>query len=144
MAQPISGEVIAQRIKRAALMIGKVAEKELYLAAELIMRNSKRNYVPVDLSALKNSGHVVKPVRKGTQIIVELAYGGPAAPYALAVHEHLSQHSPRSWKNTTVRFHPAGRGPKYLEKPLMEAVSQLPHDLAVTVNIEKIFKQANG
>lgn len=100
--------------------------------AELIMSDSKKNYVPVDWSSLMNSGHVAES--PDHEFGMDLVYGGPSAPYALAVHEHLSIHSPRSWRIAEstgggVVFSPRGHGPKYLEKPLRKAQKTLLTDL---------------
>lgn len=79
----------------------------LYLEAELIMTDSKTNYVPVVSGDLRGSGTVKAPQISGNSIEVVLGYGGVAAPYAVKVHEaprHHGQH-----KN------------KYLSKPLKAA-----------------------
>lgn len=79
-------------------------EKALYLEAELVMTTSKRDYVPVVTGALRNSGTVLKPVKKGDKIEVAMGYGGSSAPYAARVHEY-----PKSF----------GQGKnKYLAQPL--------------------------
>lgn len=102
------------------------AARALFEEAEAIMADSKEHYVPVDLGTLKNSGHVELPKIDVDGVSVQLGYGGAAKAYALAVHEHLSVHSPRSWKAAEasgrgVHFSPAGHGPKYLERPLLAA-----------------------
>lgn len=100
----------------------------LYQRGESIMLDSKQNYVPVDQSTLQGSGHVEPPVVDGSQASVRLAYGGPAAAYAEAVHEHLSEHSPRSWKAAEASgsgVHFTQGGPKYLEKPFIEGTKNL-------------------
>lgn len=102
----------------------------LYRRAEDIMTVSKERHVPVDLSALKNSGTVHLPVVVGNSVSVELSYGGPSVKYALAVHEHPSKHSPPSWQGKQITFSPAGHGPKYLERPLLAAQRTLLRDLA--------------
>ncbi len=100
----------------------------LFREAERIMTRSKEEFVPVDDSPLKNSGHVEMPEITGDLITVTMGYGGAAVAYALAVHEHLSEHSPASWEKAEaaghpVTFHPTGHGPKYLELPLNDARS---------------------
>lgn len=117
---------MAAKLARLAREFPDRVGRALYQEAEAIMTISKRDHVPVDLGALKTSGHVERPKRHGQDISVSMVYGGPAAPYALAVHEHPSRHSPPSWRMArggdgrfrAVRFHPEGHGPKYLEKPL--------------------------
>lgn len=89
----------------------------LYQEAECIMGDSKEFYVPVDIGALRASGHVQPPETSGDKISVTLGFGGPAAPYALKVHEDLQAR------------HTVG-GAKYLEKPFMQSVEDLPKRLA--------------
>jgi hypothetical protein len=95
---------------------------------ETIMGDSKANFVPVDQSTLQGSGHVEAPKTEGTQVSVRLAYGGPAAPYAEAIHEHLSAHSPRTWKIAEASgrgVHFTQGGPKYLELPYLKGIAGL-------------------
>lgn len=92
-------------------MFGQAAERAakaaLYQEAETVMTASKE-LVPVDTGALRGSGHVQQPVERGSRIEVSLGYGGPAAPYALVVHEDMKAR------------HPTGEA-KYLERPLLDA-----------------------
>jgi hypothetical protein len=105
----------------------------LYVEAELIKTRSQKEFVPVDLGPLRSSGHVQPPRRKGREIEVTIAFGGVSAPYALAIHEHPSQYSPPSWRGKSegeINWSPKGRGPKYLEKPLNEALKDMDARLA--------------
>jgi hypothetical protein len=127
-------EMVA-RLQRLAVEQREKMHRALYRLAEGIMANSKARFVPVRDSALKNSGFVEMPVTVGFVTSVTLKYGGPAAPYALAIHEHPSEHSPESWKRAEasgnpVQFRPPGRGPKFLEKPIMEKIPTAAADLA--------------
>ena len=108
----------------------------LYRRAQGVMADSQENYVPVELGTLKNSGHVNLPVRSGRVVRVTMAYGGAARAYAIAIHEHPSKYSPRSWQGVAVRF-AAGRGPKYLERPLFKAVATMPQDLAADLALAR-------
>lgn len=107
----------------------------LQTEAELIMTKSKQDFVPVDLGTLRASGHVERVRREGKTLIVRLVYGGPSAPYALAVHEHLSAHSPPTWRGVTVTFGPGDRGPKYLERPIVDAAPGMPARLAARLKL---------
>lgn len=100
----------------------------LYARGETIMLDSKQNFVPVDQSTLQGTGHVEPPVIAGQNVSVRLAYGGPATPYAEAIHEHLSAHSPRSWKAAEASgrsVHFTQGGPKYLERPFLAGIQSL-------------------
>ena len=109
---------------RAAGALFRFAERRVATPA-------KQQYVPVDFGVLKGEIIVFAPQRRGFTISVTIAAGtGASAPYALAIHEHPSKYSPPSWRGTTVTFHPSGRGPKYLEKPLMAAVASAAQELA--------------
>lgn len=121
-----------QQLGLAALPVGG---RSLFESAENIMSISKEQYVPVETGTLKSSGFVGPPDIRGGNVTVSLGYGGPAAPYALAVHEN-----PRAGKTGGVS--PSGKkykrwstvgGWKYLETPLNEnlgnVVSKLKRDL---------------
>lgn len=94
----------------------------IYQEAEAVMAKSK-TLVPVDTGTLRASGHVQKPRKSGRQVSVELGYGGPAARYALDVHEnpragqtHGKSPSGRPYKT----WSKVGQW-KYLEQPFVEA-----------------------
>jgi len=103
------------------------------------MTRSKDEFVPVDDSPLKNSGHVRMASGKKTAT-AELLFGGTSADYAVVVHEHPSSMDPPSWIGKNVQFSPAGRGPKYLYRPMMEAVPTLARDIAKDINMEDMLK----
>lgn len=89
------------------LGVGEIASEITTMADEL---------VPFAEGTLHGSQET-NPKVTGTVLEVEIAYGGPAAPYALVQHEnvHLS-HPPKSQGGSPVA--PGqGRGPKYLEYP---------------------------
>lgn len=58
--------------------------------------------VPVQYGVLKASGNVTGPRVRGTRAFTEIHYGGPAAPYAIYVHElppSRAKHDyPTRWK----------------------------------------------
>lgn len=88
-----------QELRRA--MMAKGAQG-LFEAGNMIVTEAKRR-VPVDLGALKGSGYVTAPTATPGGTNVEVGFGGPAAGYAIYVHEDLSAH------------HPVGEA-KYLER----------------------------
>lgn len=123
-----------------------LVSRALYIRASEVMKRSKNEFVPVDLGVLRASGTVHPPERKGREVSIAMSYGGAADPYAIAVHEHLSEFSPPSWvakeaRGEAVEFHPEGRGPKYLERPLMEAVPGMAEQIAEDVALAKAAKE---
>jgi len=130
---------LAKLLAQIPVGIARALERE----GDRILFRSQNEFVPTDLNDLKSSGKRHDAVWEGETCLVTLSYGDEAVDYAEAVHEHPSVHSPRSWKRkgtmssnyskaaskggqrvTTegmVTFHPEGHGPKYLEKPYMEA-----------------------
>jgi hypothetical protein len=99
--------------------------------------------VPVDTGNLMSTGHTDQPVEDGDTITVSFGYGGPAAGYALYVHEELnpSQGSvdPNwSWAKAaaagkSIQWTRPGSGPKYLERPFNDRVKSLPGKIADAV-----------
>lgn len=83
-----------------------------------IIATACRRITPVDTGALVNSIHVVGPEIRGRTIGTAIVAGGPAAPYALIVHEDLDAK------------HAEGKQAKYIEQPVMEAAPELPANLA--------------
>ena len=69
--------------------------------------------VPVDTGVLRGSGGVSAPQMGNLGYFVDIFYGGPAAPYALFVHEIIGN------------YHKPPTQAKYLEQPLMESMDGL-------------------
>ena len=84
--------------------------RALFQEAVTVMNDSKRTFVPVDLGTLRSSGAVFPPETRGSSIEVTLGYAGAASAYAVHVHENMTAK------------HRVG-GPKYLERPILAAVS---------------------
>jgi hypothetical protein len=105
--------------------------------AEMVAEIAKTTRVPV---AAKRGGTLrasifVKPEENTNSVV--LGAGGPAEPYALAVHEHLSKYSPPSWQGKPIlNWHLAGTGPKYLENPVNENKDKLVDYVTEEVDIE--------
>ena len=92
---------------------------------EIIMTISKNNFVPVDLGALRSSGHVREPTRGvGRFISIELVYGGPSEPYAIEQHENLTF------------SHTVGSA-LYLKRPMDNAVATLARKMARDLDLDK-------
>lgn len=104
----------------------QAAAESLYQTGQMIMSESQEEYVPRDTSTLASTGFVEQPEKDTNKVTVTLGYGGPAAPYALAVHEN-----PRAGRT-------GGRSPsgaryktwaktgqwKYLETPVKNAMGE--------------------
>jgi hypothetical protein len=90
----------------------------LYVEGELIMTTSKRSWVPVDLGTLRASGRVERPRISGSNVSVELGFGGAAAAYALIQHERTDFN------------HPGQGRAKYLEGPVKEAAPTIGRKIA--------------
>lgn len=90
----------------------------VYQGGERIMAAAKP-LVPVDTGTLRASGFVELPKIAGGSISVELGFGGPAAPYALAVHENprSGQTGGRSPQGAKYPHYAATGQWKYLETP---------------------------
>jgi len=80
--------------------------KAVRSVGEIWMTEAKKR-TPVDTGVLRSSGHVQGPTVVGNDIQVRLVFGGPAATYAVAVHENLTAH------------HTVGQA-KYLESVIVE------------------------
>jgi hypothetical protein len=113
----------------------------MYVEAQHIMTEAKRR-CPVSPhgGTLRASGMVSEPERSGERISVTLSFGGAASDYAIAVHEHLSEHSPPSWvtaeeKGDGVHWSVSGTGPKFLEGPINEAMPSMAARLADKVRL---------
>jgi hypothetical protein len=113
----------------------QTAKKETPLAvaqavweeANLIFAKSQR-IVPVDTGVLRGSGGVSSPQSmSGGGTYVDIFYGGPAAPYALYVHEIIEN------------YHKAPTQAKYLEQPFMESLNTLQRNIA-----RRIIRIANA
>lgn len=103
-------------------MMGTVLEKHLFQEGEGIMAQSKE-MVPVNVGTLRSSGHVQLPKRTVNQVSVTMGYGGPAAGYAVKVHEDMQA------------FHKVG-GAKYLSLPFNQAIRGFAKRLAVRLKKE--------
>lgn len=114
------------RLEKMRDDIPKELDKALFREAHAIFRKSQR-LVPVDNGYLKGSGVVEGP----TNHEVLIGYGGPAAPYALYVHEDPEAK------------HKKGKTHKFLEKPLMEARPNMEQRLAEALDRAAEGKQSS-
>jgi hypothetical protein len=97
-----AGKVVGQVITEEANMI---------FAKAMIL-------TPIDTGALRGSGGVSAPMNMPSGIGVDIFFGGPAAPYALYVHEIMYYQ------------HNAPTQAKYLEQPFMERLPDIQQNMA--------------
>ncbi len=112
------------------------AAASLYESAQIIMTRSKEVYCPVDTGALRSSGFVNFPEIKDGEIEITMGYGGPAAPYALAVHENPRAGKTQGFSPKGARYkHWAKTGQwKYLETPVKESGQEVRDRLVRRLN----------
>lgn len=89
MAEALKGtSTVVNNMLKFARDLRKKAAAALYQEALIEMKESMRR-TPVDTGELRASHHVSKPLYEGFDASVTIEVGGPAAPYALYVHENL-------------------------------------------------------
>lgn len=115
------GAALRSKLNQLGPLAVKVGMASLYRSAEAVMTESKENYVPIDTGALKSTGNVQIVDEGASGGKVALGYGGPAAPYAVYVHEmNKNYKSGKTWK--------------YLQTPLQMYEPQIAVNLANDVN----------
>jgi hypothetical protein len=114
----LEGDIQLQSVLKLAREQSPLAvAKAIYEEANLIFAKSQV-LVPVDTGVLRGSGGVSAPQMGATGYFVDIFYGGPAAPYALYVHEIIGN------------YHNPPTQAKYLEQPLMEAIPEIQKNLS--------------
>ena len=114
-------EVLAKLGAQAPAKLGGA----LYRQAHVIMGKAKA-ITPHDTGTLMTSGFVEEPKISNQHTVVTLGFGGAASSYAVIVHEDLT---PKNWTEP-------GTGPKYLERPILEAAHTLEADLAKDLRLD--------
>jgi hypothetical protein len=100
--------------------LGRAAVEEM----ELVKADSMDNCPVAPGGGTLKASHEVVFSRDGDKVEVRIEVGGAAEPYALAVHEHLSEHSPQSWLTAEAAGRPVQfnvGGPKFLENAVRRA-----------------------
>jgi hypothetical protein len=98
----------------------KIVSTVLLEEANVIF-NRSQVLVPVDTGALRGSGGVSAAIPVPGGVGVDIFYGGPAASYALFVHE--IQHF----------YHNPPTQAKYLEQPFMERLPDIQKNMAARI-----------
>jgi hypothetical protein len=112
---------VVARLGEEALRHRERAARALYAVAHEIRTESMRR-TPVDTGALRSTHMVTEPEWSGNVVEVSIGVGGPAAPYAIYVHENL-----------TAR-HTVGQA-KFLESALLEALPSLARRVAARMAV---------
>lgn len=112
------------KLRRIAQRFPTEAGRALFFEMEVEATECKRR-TPVDTGALINSIHTQPPQQRGKTVSVSIVAGGPAAPYALTVHEDLEA------------FHPKGEA-KFIEGPLMESAPYMGQRIARRIELNKL------
>lgn len=127
-------KLFAQELRKVGDRVVAALDQALHVEAERIMGVSKEVYVPVETGALRASGQVQPTKHETGQFHVVMGYGNNAISYATWVHEIPPP--PGNEPMAGFRRHgaaigkPPGQQWKYLERPVMEAVSGMPFRLA--------------
>ena len=119
-------------VKALATIFPKSARRGLYLGLELVMTDSKRNYVPVDKGVLRASGFVTMDEDE-KKIRATIGFGGPAGSgntngesnaedvnYAVIQHENMDF------------AHKVGEA-KFLERPLFQGIPMIGEKIVQTI-----------
>ena len=86
--------------------------------------------------ALRDSGRITTR-RKGKTMSGSVIFGSPTVPYAAAVHEHLSTHSPPTWlAKINIDWTQPGTGPKFLEKAFRGKKRTMADDIAKSLHLQ--------
>ena len=117
------GEELALALRRYSERERVNAGAALYVEANAI-KNESMARTPVDTGALRASHRVTFPEYSGQDITVKIGVGGPAAGYAIYVHEDLTA------------AHKVGRA-KFLESALLEGLRGLAERIAQRLRGER-------
>ena len=105
--------------------VQRVVGRSLFRQAEMIMRESKRYFTPVDTGVLRASGHVEQPKWDGDGLAVRFGYGGAASAYAMVQHQNKNyRHTVGTWQ--------------YLSRPTMRHGMQMKKEF--TKDIRRFLK----
>lgn len=107
---------LANALKAGKEQTPQAIAQAIYEEANVIFAKSQV-LVPVDTGILRGSGGVSAPQMNAQGYFVDIFYGGPAAPYALVVHEIIGN------------YHNPPTQAKYLEQPVMQAMATIQENI---------------
>ena len=112
----LDADAVKAKLKMILVSNAVALPRALFEVGQEEARESMKR-TPVDTGALRASHEVQKPKQVGRDLSVEIRVGGPAAKYAVIVHEDL------------MAFHKTG-GPKFLESTINEGSPHYPKRVA--------------
>ena len=119
----VGKDKVVARLKRFGNNAPANVATALYQEAQALIAEAKQ-ITPVDTGALRASGMIQMPTLQGKQVEVRCGFGGPAAPYAVYVHENLEAHHqpPTQAKFLEV---PAKRRAKGMQQRVADSISRM-------------------
>lgn len=109
-------DALKYMLRTAPRDVVPLAEMALTEEGQVIFARSQR-LVPVRTGVLRASGSVSAARSEGGDTFVDISYGGPAASYAIWVHEKRNFHEPPTQR-------------KYLQRPVEERAPDIPRNIA--------------
>ena len=116
-------EAMKKRLQTFAKKFPDEVGRALYLETEIDAKEVKRR-TPVRHGTLRGSVHVQGPDRRWRTISTLIVAGGPAAPYAVYVHENLEA------------LHKVGQA-KFLESVILESRPYITQRVAKRIELKR-------
>lgn len=114
-----------QKLLRFMAKFPDEVARALYMETEIEVKEVKRR-TPVDQGTLRGTVMQIGPIRNATHIYTYIVAGGPAAPYAIYVHENPDA------------FHKVGQW-KFIESVVMESKSYIGERIARRVQLNRVL-----
>lgn len=118
-------EAVKSKLTQAEVKAPDELKKAMYQVALGVTRDSQRR-TPVDTGALRASHETLPPTVSGRDFVVPIVVGGPAAGYAVQVHENLGA------------IHPKGGEAKFLENAVRAASATYADDVAKRFDLNRL------
>jgi hypothetical protein len=138
------GDDMRRRLQRLAAQFPREAAVALYQEVLIEEKEMKRRCpVAPHGGALRASITTQKPDISGRVITVTVEAGGPSTPYAIAVHEHLSEHSPPSWRHLgadEIDWNVPGTGPKFMSNVLFESAPYMAARIDKRIDLNRLMR----
>lgn len=113
-----------ERLKALASSVPEQIARAVYQETQVEATESKKR-CPVDKGTLRGTIHVEGPFRDGSRVWALIVAGGPAAPYAIYVHEDLEA------------LHTVGQA-KFIESVILESRPYLAARIARRIELNRV------